>query len=113
MRVCHPTARTAVVEVAGEIDLATAPHLSEVVETRLRSTVGLVIIDLHGTTFLAVAGLRALHRLELLAAAAGAEFYVDPGDSPVVRRLLSLFPLGCERPGAAEGLAGIPSPRRA
>ncbi|WP_245633834.1 STAS domain-containing protein [Amycolatopsis jejuensis] len=111
LHVHRPAPGTAVVEAAGEIDLATAPHLAEVVEARLRSTVGLVIVDLRRTTFLAVAGLRILHRLQLRAAAEGADFYVDPGECPTVRRLLSLLPLGCERPGSAEGLTETALPR--
>ncbi|MFD2469434.1 STAS domain-containing protein [Amycolatopsis silviterrae] len=113
LRVSHPAPGTAVVEVAGEVDLATAPRMAEVVESRLRSTVSLVIVDLRQTTFLGVAGLRALIRLSLLAAGADTDFYVDPGTAPTVRRLLSLFPLSCARPGAAEGLTEIPLPRPA
>ncbi|WP_244223747.1 STAS domain-containing protein [Amycolatopsis circi] len=113
LRVRHPAPGTAVVEVAGEVDLATAPRLAEVVESRLRSTVGLVIVDLRRTTFLGVAGLRVLIRLKLLAAGADKDFYVDPGTAPAVRRLFSLFPLDCARSGAAEGLAEIPLPRPA
>ncbi|WP_409179951.1 STAS domain-containing protein [Amycolatopsis sp. VS8301801F10] len=113
LRVRHPAPGTALVEVAGEIDLATAPRLAEVVEARLRSTVGLVIVDLRRTTFLGVAGLRVLIRLKLLAAGADKDFYVDPGAAPTVRRLFSLFPLDCVRAGAAEGLTEIPLPRPA
>lgn len=113
LRVRHPAPGTAVVEVAGEVDLATAPRLAEVVEARLRSTVSLVIVDLRPTTFLGVAGLRVLIRLKLLAAGADTDFYVDPGDAPAVRRLFSLFPLDCTRSGVAEGLTEIPLPRPA
>jgi len=102
LRVRHPVPSIAVVEANGEIDLATAPHLADVVEARLRSAVGLVVIDLRGTTFLAVAGLHTLHRLHLRAQTADADLYVDPGASRIVRRLLDLFPLSCERPGAAD-----------
>ncbi|WP_199785947.1 MULTISPECIES: STAS domain-containing protein [Actinomycetes] len=113
LRVGHPAPGTAVVEVSGEVDLATAPRLAEVVEARMRSTVGLVIVDLRKTTFLGVAGLRVLIRSKLLAAGAGKDFYVDPGSAPTVRRLFALFPLDCVRPGAAEGLTEIPLPRPA
>ncbi|MGW4485300.1 STAS domain-containing protein [Amycolatopsis sp. NPDC004368] len=104
LHVHRPVPGASVVEVVGEVDLCTAPHLEEVVEARIRSAVGVVIIDLGRTTFLAVAGLKVLRRMQLLARLFDTDFYVDPGDSHPARRLLQLMPLGCERPGAAEGL---------
>ncbi|MDT8912508.1 STAS domain-containing protein [Amycolatopsis sp. PS_44_ISF1] len=103
----------AVIEVNGEVDLYTAPRLAEIAEARIRSTIGMVIIDLGPTTFLAVSGLRTLHHLQLLARVHQVEFYVDPGESRPVRRLLEILPLPCARPGmvASLGLSRLPSPR--
>ncbi|MEV4601944.1 STAS domain-containing protein [Amycolatopsis sp. NPDC049253] len=114
LHVHRPVPGASVVEVVGEVDLCTAPHLAEVVEARIRSTVGVVIIDLSRTTFLAVAGLKVLRRMQLLAQLFDTDFYVDPGHSHAARRLLELMPLGCERPGAATGLSpvGVPGQRR-
>ncbi|MEU4672263.1 STAS domain-containing protein [Amycolatopsis sp. NPDC023774] len=110
LHVHRPVPGASVVEVVGEVDLCTAPHLAEVVEARIRSTVGVVIIDLSRTTFLAVAGLKVLRRMQLLAQLLETDFYVDPGDSHAARRLLQLMPLGCERPGAAAGLSPVDVP---
>ncbi|MFI5614277.1 STAS domain-containing protein [Amycolatopsis sp. NPDC051903] len=110
LHVHRPVPGASVVEVVGEVDLCTAPHLAEVLESRIRSTVGVVIVDLGRTTFLAVAGLKVLRRMQLLAELLDTDFYVDPGDSHAVRRLLDLLPLGCERPGCAAGLAGVEVP---
>ncbi|GAA3565680.1 hypothetical protein GCM10022222_56830 [Amycolatopsis ultiminotia] len=113
LRVHHPGPRTALVEAIGEVDLASSARLAEVVESRLRSTVQLVVVDLRRTTFLAVSGLRTLRLLQLRAAALGVRFAVDPGESPIVCRLFSLAPLDCARPGAAASLtaARVPPPR--
>ncbi|WP_328610428.1 STAS domain-containing protein [Amycolatopsis sp. NBC_00345] len=114
LHVHRPMPGAAVIEVIGEVDLCTAPRLAEVVESRIRSTVGIVIVDLGKTTFLAVSGLRTLHHLQTLAHDRDVDFYVDPGDSHPVRRLLERLPLGCERPGIAASLgrtSRLPSPR--
>ncbi|WP_329062517.1 STAS domain-containing protein [Amycolatopsis sp. NBC_01480] len=113
LHVRRPAPGTAVIEVAGELDLNTAPRLAEVVEPRIRSMVGVVIIDLGRTTFLAVSGLRTLHRLHTLAREHDVDFYLDPAESRLVRRVLELLPLGCERPGITESLDGtrLPAPR--
>ncbi|SEP50872.1 STAS domain-containing protein [Amycolatopsis saalfeldensis] len=111
LHVRRPSPGAAVIEVAGELDLATAPRLAEVVESRIRSTVGVVIVDLGRTTFLAVSGLRTLHHLQTLAREHDVDFYVDHAGSHPVRRLLERLPLGCERPGIAAGLTRIPAPR--
>ncbi|HWD04353.1 MAG TPA: STAS domain-containing protein [Amycolatopsis sp.] len=114
LRVHRPVPGACVVEVIGEVDLCTAPHLAEVVEARVRSTVGVVIVDLGRTTFLGVAGLRVLRHLHLLAQLHDTDFYVDPGNSHAAGRLLQLAPLGCERPGCAAGLSvAVPGQHRA
>ncbi|WP_326565667.1 STAS domain-containing protein [Amycolatopsis rhabdoformis] len=104
VRVHRPAPRTAVVVVAGEVDIRTAPHLAEVVECRLRGTGRVVVVDLTGVTFLAVAALKALRHLSLLARELGVTFLVDPGSSYSVRRLLELSPVDCIRPGYVAAL---------
>jgi anti-anti-sigma factor len=113
LHVHRPAPGAAVIEVAGEVDLCTAPRLAEVAESRIRSTVGVVIVDLGRTTFLAVSGLRTLYHLQMLAREHDVDFYVDPAGSHPVCRLLERLPLGCERPGIAASLgpSSLPTPR--
>lgn len=53
-------ASTAIVHVAGEIDLSTAPMLRESIVTELKESPSLLIVDLTEVTFLASAGLNEL-----------------------------------------------------
>jgi len=50
------------IELSGELDMGTAPGLSEEVELAVWSTVGAFVLDLSGLTFLDTAGLHALLR---------------------------------------------------
>ena len=50
------------IAVAGELDLETAPQLSEEVELAVWGTVGAFVLDLSGVTFLDSSGLHALLR---------------------------------------------------
>jgi anti-anti-sigma factor len=93
LRVRRPGLHTVVVEATGEIDLGTARRLDEVLQSRIRSQVDEVVIDLSGVTFFSVAGLNSLLRAQLLADAAGAHLTVDAGQSRAVRRLFALLPV--------------------
>ncbi|MEQ0564064.1 STAS domain-containing protein [Amycolatopsis sp. NEAU-NG30] len=101
LRVLRPGLRTVVVEVTGEVDLGTARRLDEVLQSRIRSQVEDVVIDLSGVTFFSVAGLNSLLRAQLLADTAGAHLTVDVGRSRAVRRLFTLLPT------AFEGMANV------
>ena len=50
------------IEISGELDIETAPQLSEEVERAVWSTVGAFVLDLSGITFLDSSGLHALLR---------------------------------------------------
>lgn len=50
------------IAVSGELDLETAPQLSEEVELAVWSTVGAFVLDLSGLTFFDSSGLHALLR---------------------------------------------------
>lgn len=50
------------IAVAGELDIETAPQLSEEVELAVWGTVGAFVLDLSGVTFLDSSGLHALLR---------------------------------------------------
>ncbi len=60
LRVARRSTATTVVHVAGELDAHTAPRLHELLATRLRSTVEVVVLDLSGLQFLGVSGLELL-----------------------------------------------------
>ena len=76
-----------IVEVRGEIDLATAPELMRVVEAGLDAgpvEVRRVVIDLSDVGFLDSSGLNALVRLRRLLDGRGIAFrLVSPADHPV------------------------------
>jgi anti-sigma B factor antagonist len=93
LRVLRPGLHTVIVEVTGEIDLSTARRLDEVLQSRIRSQVDEVVIDLSAVTFFSVAGLNSLLRAQLLADTAGAHLTVDAGQSRAVRRLFTLLPM--------------------
>lgn len=82
--------RTAtVVELGGELDLASHPKLEDALAPALESGAELVVLDLGQLEFMDVAGLRALVRSKGRAAAAGKQLVLAaPG--PPIWRLLSL-----------------------
>jgi anti-sigma B factor antagonist len=94
LRVLRPGRHAVHVRVTGEVDLNTTRRLDEVLQSRIRSRVEEVVIDLSGVTFFSVAGLNSLLRAQLQADAAGVRLTVDPGQSRPVRRLFALLPTG-------------------
>ncbi|MFJ1759876.1 STAS domain-containing protein [Amycolatopsis sp. NPDC088138] len=92
IHVLRPRPGTVLVRVDGEIDLATARKLDEVLQSQVGPEAGEVVIDLGAVTFFSVAGLNSLLRAQLLADTAGARLTIDTGDSRAVRRLFALLP---------------------
>ena len=82
--------RTAtVVQLGGELDLASHHKLEDALAPALESGAELVVLDLGELEFMDVAGLRALLRSKERAASAGKQLVlVAPG--PPISRLLSL-----------------------
>lgn len=79
-----------VIELAGEIDLATCPHLVELVERELRScTGGLVVMDMARVTFVDSTGLALLVRAQRSVTGAGGHVVVR-SPSPQFRDLLAI-----------------------
>jgi anti-sigma B factor antagonist len=77
------------VQVSGEVDIATAPLLRAVLDTVVGRRPTLVEVDLSGTTFLDAHGLSALSAARRRLAGRHARLVLrDP--SPVVLRLLEL-----------------------
>jgi anti-sigma B factor antagonist len=54
------TGRTVLVQVTGEVDIVTAPHVDDVMSEVLREAPRMVVVDLSGVAFLGVAGLSVL-----------------------------------------------------
>jgi anti-sigma B factor antagonist len=84
----RPQARTVVVEVSGAMDLATAPRLEELLTSRLRSAVTLLILDLSRVCSLSSAAIGVLTRARLLAQQRGVTLRVAAGASPAAMRAL-------------------------
>ncbi|GAA4668385.1 MULTISPECIES: STAS domain-containing protein [Amycolatopsis] len=77
-----------VVEVLGEVDLLTAPHLTAAVADELDGRAPVVVADLSRVDFFGAAGLEALSPLRARAERAGVALRLLA--SPAVRRLLVL-----------------------
>lgn len=75
------------VHVAGELDSHTAPRLHELLATRLKSTVGAVVLDLSGLHFLGVAGLELISHAHCRARGRGIDLRLVGGPVCVRRGL--------------------------
>ena len=73
------------IELAGELDIATAPELENVLETRFADPGADLVLDLQGVTFLDSSGLRAVLVASRAAKDAGRRLVVVPGDGQVLR----------------------------
>ncbi|MFD4194835.1 STAS domain-containing protein [Amycolatopsis thermoflava] len=88
VEVSQPAPHTLLVEVGGDVDLAAAPELSQVIGHRLRGPVTLLVLDLSEVTFLGTAGLTVLVETQEAAARRGAALRVTgTGARPVERAL--------------------------
>lgn len=83
----RPGPSATVITAHGEIDAANADQLTEYVERFVRQS-GRVVLDLSGLEFIGTAGFSALHRINVVCSAAGAQWVVVAG--PAVRRLLRI-----------------------
>jgi anti-sigma B factor antagonist len=81
--------RASVVQLTGELDLASHRKLEDGLAPAVESASELVVLDLGRLEFMDVAGLRALLRAQERAASAGKQL-VLAAPAPAVRRLLSL-----------------------
>ncbi|MCU1687093.1 MAG: hypothetical protein JWQ81_7832 [Amycolatopsis sp.] len=86
----RPTQVSVIVTIGGEVDMLTAPRLSELVTCRLRAAVSVVVIDLSEVTFLGVAGVRVLHQAYLLARQSAVQLFIVTGDSRCAARALRI-----------------------
>jgi anti-sigma B factor antagonist len=79
-----------VLRVAGELDVATAPLLEEVLSARRPAPDGRVIVDVSDLTFMDAAGLKVLIRAHNRIVAAGAGGVKVRGAAGIVRRLIEI-----------------------
>jgi anti-sigma B factor antagonist len=84
------SANPAVVDVAGEIDAATAPHLSAILEQLPTSTD--LVVDLSGVDFMGAAGVTLLLRLRRRLLDDGSTLQLT-GATPVIRRVIDVLHL--------------------
>jgi anti-anti-sigma factor len=84
---------TVFVHLTGELDLATAPELEQVLDDVVARHSGAIMLDLSGLTFVDCAGLRPVHRV-----CSHVSNVRIVGATPFVHRVLSLT--GLEHPMA-------------
>jgi anti-anti-sigma factor len=83
----RPGPSATVITAHGEIEAANANQLTDYVEHLVRQS-NRVILDLRGLDFIGTAGFSALHRINVVCSAAGAQWVLVPG--PAVHRLLRI-----------------------
>jgi len=85
----YPQLGVAVLTVTGEVDIATAPRLAEMLQSRLCTQLRRLVLDLSDVRFLGVAGVSAIMTAELRARCAGVEMVVVAGGNRPVTRALT------------------------
>jgi anti-sigma B factor antagonist len=83
----HPAADTALLRVAGEVDMLTSPDLREAITGQLSSSLRRLIIDLDGVEFLGTSGLAALVETRTQAQANSVELWLVCSNRNVLRPL--------------------------
>jgi anti-sigma B factor antagonist len=95
--------------VTGELDIETAPQLSEEVELAVWSTVGAFVLDLSGVTFLDSSGLHALLRARAFLAREDRLLVLvcPPGQARRVLDLASVLDTFVTYPSAEDAAAAL------
>lgn len=89
VRLHEPVPGVAVVRLAGELDLLTAPLLRDQLHAQLRLR-SHVVVDLEDVTFIGSHGLAVLVDVHNAARAAGIELFLTACAAPVVARVLTV-----------------------
>jgi len=89
----RPAPGTAVVEFDGELDLATAPTVRELIAATAADTLTSLVLDLRGVQFLSATGLAAVEHGYLLAVERGIACTVRVGAADRALRVIRLLPL--------------------
>lgn len=102
-----PADKQTVIEVGGEVDMVTSPHLRSAVLDQYAAGSELVVLDLDGVTFLGTSGLAVLIEVREAAHAAGVELRLACTARRVLRPLsiAGLVPLFDIHDTIAEALA--------
>lgn len=102
-----PGDRKTVIEVGGEVDMVTSPHLRTAVLDQYSAGTELVVLDLDGVTFLGTSGLAVLIEVREAAHAAGVELRLACTARRVLRPLsiAGLVPLFDIHDTTAQALA--------
>lgn len=87
LRMSYPVPEVAVMSVAGEVDMATMPRLSELLGPRLKTKLAVLVIDLREVTFFGVAGVELLVAAHAHASHRGTSLCVVTGTRAVDRVL--------------------------
>lgn len=90
LEVRRPLADVVVLEVAGEIDLCTAPRLWTVVQEQMAGRPRVIVLDLHQVWFLGASGVAVLMTARELAARLGVVLRLARPSRPVARPLALL-----------------------
>ncbi|MGW3963998.1 STAS domain-containing protein [Amycolatopsis sp. NPDC005003] len=93
LTVHRPAPGTAVVEVDGDLDLATAPRLHELIAATASGALIRLVLDLRGVQFLSATGLAAVEHGYLLAAERGIACAVRVHPAGRALRVIRLLPL--------------------
>jgi anti-sigma B factor antagonist len=106
----RPGPGTVVVTVRGELDLCTAPRLSDLLSCRLRGTIRRLVVDLSEVDFLGAAGLSVLTKAYLQSQHQGVRLGVVTGDRRAVLRSLTVTGLDRELPLRKDLPSALPAP---
>lgn len=85
LRVHYPARDTAVLTAGGEVDDASLPRLTEILQQRLASRVVLIVVDLTAVEFLSISGTQSLGNAARRARARGITLRVVTGTHAVRR----------------------------
>ena len=91
LRVSWPHPRSVTIHVCGEVDLCTAPDLTEILGREIRGPAADILVDLSSVTFFGVAGLDCLLNAGRAADKFETGLRIEPGESYAVSRVFSLF----------------------
>ncbi|WP_410615882.1 STAS domain-containing protein [Amycolatopsis sp. lyj-109] len=90
----RPAPDTGVVEVVGDLEVATAPRLRELIATEVEGPLSHLVLDLRGVRFLSATGLAAIEYGHRLATGRGIVCTVRVAAAGRALRVIQLLPVG-------------------
>lgn len=88
LAVTYPERSTAILKVAGDVDICTTPRLQELLHCRLRSQLRALVLDLSGVSFLSIGAAQMLAHATAHAEHNQTELHIITVGSRSVRRAL-------------------------